>query len=235
MLDFWELSGRLLLMDPTQRQQKIYTNLLPIQGDGCILLGHAQTALLPFPIPGFYNAVRTFFAQTYTGANAIYSPVISMFALGEIGTMFFNQPFRDLFEAVSLYLKTQSNIQGRTDNGSTSFFYMVLMLLVIDRTTRDSVGKGNFLGLDQLPPAPSDKPALTLLANDAKLGTLANNMCLGVPGAAAEAPWTRGSMSVLRDQDYGPQPPPAAAGTPVPAATAPIPFSHVRFVPGIKP
>jgi hypothetical protein len=223
MMDFWELSGRLLLMDPNRRKQDIYTNLLPVQSDGCILLGHSITATLPFSIPGFYNALRTFFTQTYTGANTIYSPVISMFALGEIGTMFFNQPFRDLFEKVSIFLQTQSNVKGRTDKGSTSFFYIVLMLLVVDRTTRAKVAGGDFLGLDRLPSPSGDKTALTQLAADKPFISVANNMCLGDPTDAAlsEGPWTRGSASVLRDQDYG------TGGT--------IPFQHFRFVKNIQP
>jgi hypothetical protein len=228
MIDFWELSGRLLLMDPNKRKQDIYTNLLPIQSDGCILLGSAQSTTLPFSIPGFYNAMRDFFTQNYTGANAIYSPVISMFALGEIGTMFFNQPFRDLFEKTSTYLKTQSSIQGRTDMGSTSFFYMVLMLLVIDRTTRASIVGGDFLDLDKLPSASGDKAALTHLANDPNFVIVADNMCLGEPsGSLSDGDWTRGSASVLRGQPYGKP----NATPPIPA----IPFRHFRFVPNIQP
>jgi hypothetical protein len=228
MIDFWELSGRLLLMDPTKRQQDIYTTLLPIQSDGCILLGSANAATLPFPIPGFYNAMRAYFAQNYTGTNAIYSPVTSMFALGEIGTMFFNQPFRDLFEKTSTYLRTQSNIQGKTDTGSTSFFYTVLMLLVIDRTTRASIVAGNFLNLDKLSVAPGDKAALTQLANDPNFVTVADNMCLGEPsGPLSVADWTRGSASVLLGQPYGKP----TATPPIP----PIPFRHFRFVPNIQP
>jgi hypothetical protein len=228
MIDFWELSGRLLLMDPNKRKQDIYTTLLPIQSDGCILLGHAQTATLPFPILGFYNAMRKFFADTYKGADLIYSPVISMFALGEIGTMFFNQPFRDLFEKTSNFLRTQSNIQGKTDTGSTSFFYTVLMLLVIDRTTRGSVQGGKFLGLENLPSSPGDQAALTQLANDPKFIIVADNMCRGeASGPLSEADWTRGSASVLQGQDYGNP----NASPPIP----PIPFRHFRFVQNVQP
>jgi hypothetical protein len=227
MMDFWELSGRLLLMDPNKRKQDIYTNLIPLVGTGadeCILLNHAKTATLPFSIPGFYDAMRTFFAKTYTGGNAIFSPVVSMFALGEIGTMFFNQPFRDLFEKTSTFLQTQSNVKSRTDTGSTSFFYIVLMLIAIDRTTRASVVGGKFLDLDRLPSPPADKAALTQLAADPNFVTVANNMCLGEPtGALSVAPWTEGSHSVLRGQLYGKP------------GTTPIKFRHFRFVPNVQP
>lgn len=221
MIDFWELSGRLLLMDPAKRTQDIYINRMPIQSDGCILLGHCQTATLPFSIPGYYDVMRNYFEQTYAGANAIFCPAISMFALGEIGTMFFTQRFRDLFEAVSSYLRTQSGIQGKTDTGSSSFFYMVLMLLVIDRTTRASVAQGVFLGLT--PPAPAEQAALTQLATDPQFIKVADNMCLGDPNVPKDtADWTEGSFSVLRGQLYG-RP-----------GTTPLPFRHFRFIAGIN-
>ena len=97
------------------------------------------------------------------------------------------------------------------------------MLLVVDRTTRKRVAAGDFLGLDRLPSQPAEKTALIQLAADPKFITVANNMCLGDPTDAAlsEGPWTRGSASVLRDQDYGTE------GT--------IPFQHFRFVKNIQP
>src|SRR5450432_296142 len=100
MIDFWELTGRLFLMDPNTRSSEIYdhaTGLLPLQADGSILNGHLNTPTLPFPVNGFYNQLRSYFSQKYTGTDQMLSPVISMFALGEIGVMFFTQDFRNAF------------------------------------------------------------------------------------------------------------------------------------------
>jgi hypothetical protein len=214
MIDFWELTGRLMLMDPATRKHDFYdptTGMLPLQADGCILLGYAHSTGLAFPIAGFYNALRDYFTLRYTGADQIYSPAISMFALGEVGVLFFNQDARDAFEDVSNYLRTSSVVQDRTDKGSESRFYMVLALLMVDSTTRDSVAGGNFLGL--APTAPADRTVLQSLANDATFVQKANHLCF-------EEDWTEGSQNTLREQKYGGVP-----GSP----GAVLPFRHAHF------
>jgi len=210
MIDFWELSGRLLLMDPAKRDADIYTDILPIQTDGCISLGNCNTALIAFSVPLFYNQLRDYFTNTYTGQNKLLSPVISMFTLGEIGTMFFNQKFRNLFNDVSSYLLKDSVIKGRSDIGSAPFFYMMLMLLASDRTTRASVANdGNFLGL--APADHGDQEALKQLAINNEFITTTEAMCL-------EGGWSEGSISTLRHQKYG-------------TVEKPIDFRHFRFGP----
>jgi hypothetical protein len=218
MIDFWELAGRLMLMDPVTRQQQIYTTLLPLQADGSILDGHAKTAGLPFPIATFYNRTRDFYTARYSGADKLYAPAISMFALGETGLMFFNQDFRDVFENLSYYLLNKSVAKGRTDKGSDSRFYMVLALLVIDSTTRNIVAtNGDFLGL--APPAQADRDALQTLARDPEFVMRANTLCFGVD-------WTEGSVNTLREQRYGDVP-----GGP----KADIPFRHFRLFKLLQP
>jgi hypothetical protein len=207
MIDFWELSGRLMLMDPRTRDRDIYnssTGILPIQSDGCILLGHADTPLLPFPIEAFYDRLRDYFATRYTGADKLLCPVVSMFALGEIGVMFFNQPFRDLFEQLSTYLQTTSVIRGRSDTHYDSMFYIVVAVLAMDTKTRASIADDDdFLGLD---PIATDRPVLRLLAQDPEFVTKADAFCF-------EGAWEPGSFDPLSDQNYGANP-----------------FRHFRFV-----
>ena len=212
MIDFWEIAGRIVLMDPAVRNHDLYdanTGIMPLQDGGCILPGHCDTASLPFPVGPYYDSLRDYLTQRYSGADNLLSPAISMFALGEVGVMLFNQQFRDLFEAVSTYLRTQSPIAGRSDTGSKSLFYIVLAVLCVDMTSRAIIGTGNFLGLT--PSDPADQTALQQLANDATFNANANALCF-------QGAWIEGSDNTLRDQTY-------SNGT--------IPFRHFRFVPGL--
>jgi len=208
MIDFWEIAGRIVLMDPAVRNHDLYdanTGIMPLQDGGCILAGHCDTATLPFPVGAFYDSLRDYLTQKYSGPDALLSPVISMFALGEVGVMLFNQPFRDLFEAVSTYLRTQSAIAGRTDTGSSSLFYIALAVLCVDMTSRQSIAQGNFLGLTQ---NAADQTALQQVANDATFNTNASALCF-------QGAWEQGSDNTLRDQMY---------------SNGSIPFRHFRFV-----
>jgi len=225
MIDFWELAGRLMLMDPTQRKNDIYTTILPIQSDGCILLGFSTKPTLPFPPAGFYNQLRDYFTQI-DKAEKFVSPVLSMFALGETGVMFFNQKFRDLFEVLSFYLTNVSAASGKSDTGSSSLVYIVLALLMLDSTTRASVATGKFLGLE--PSDGAEKGILIALANDLEFTKRANAVCF--VGA-----WTEGSANTLRDQTYGTLTHAnSLIGEERMVLTEEIiPFRHFRFVPGI--
>ena len=205
MIDFWELAGRLLLMDPATRNKEIYSDggLLPIQSNDCILLGHADTPTLPFTKEEFYDPMRNYFAAKYTGNNRLLSPVISMFALGETGTMFFNPPFRVLFEKLSGYLLNGSVVNNRRDTGSDSMFYIVLTIIALDKTSRESVINDNFLGLE---PSSEDRVVLRRLAADPGFQDVADKWCFG-------GDWTEGSHGSLRYQKYGNNP-----------------LRHVRFI-----
>jgi len=212
MIDFWEIAGRIVLMDPVTRNHDLYdvdTGIIPLQDGGCILVGHCNTASLPFPVESYYNSLRDYLTLRYSGADSLLSPVISMFALGEVGVMLFNQQFRDLFESVSTYLRTQSPIQGRRDTGSASLFYIALAVLCVDMTSRASIADGNFLGLT--PNDAADQTALQQLARDAMFTQGANALCF-------QGAWQQGSDNTLRDQLY-------LGGT--------LPFRHFRFVEGL--
>ncbi len=214
MIDFWELAGRLVLMDKATRTKEIYTDRLPLQADGSILNGFREKSGLPLPVPGFYNQMRAFYMDRYSkgGKLAFRSPVISMFALGESGVMFFTQPFRDLFDKLSDYLKNTSVIKGRNDLDQYPDFYITLAVLMLDTTTRKSVvDTGDFLGLE--PPA-GDVAALRTLAADPEFVKLSNGVCF-------DGEWTDGSQNTLRDQSY---PSVAADGAPPPK-----PFRHLHF------
>lgn len=226
MIDFWEIAGRLLLMDPVTRNRDLYdanTGILPIQAGGCILAGHCNTPTLPFPIQSFYDRLRDYLSRRYAGADKLFSPAISMFALGESGVMFFNQPFRDLFESLSHYLLTGSAARGRTDTGSASLFYIVLGVLALDTKSRKSVAGGDFLGL--APEAMGDRDALMQLAGDQEFNRRANEFCF-------TGGWTNGSANTLRDQTYGIITHTIEAeGQDVLRIDAKtIPFRHIRFV-----
>jgi hypothetical protein len=222
MLDFWEIAGRLMLMDPATRKKDLYdpSGILPIQG-GCILPGFCNTALLPFPVKTFYDQLRSYLSTRYQPGRVLWSPVISMFALGEIGVMFFNDDFRKLFENVSTYLLQTSAVKDRKDTGAASLFYICLALLVTDRTFRAAVLRNDFLGLQ--PASAADVSDLKTVAADPTFVKAADTMCL-------DGGWKPGSVSTLMDQSYGITPGDAISGTTTPGAPDPLPFRHYRFI-----
>jgi len=220
MIDFWELAGRLLLKDKAERIQEIYTDLLPLGVGGTILDEFADSAGLPFPEQNFYDQLRDYLvnedaAQPPLGkyAGLLFSPAVSMFALGEVGVMFFNGPNRAAFESLSDFTRAHAATNGRTDTSASPRFYIVLALLMVDSTTRDkNVAKGEFLGL--MPTGAGEPEALTALANDAEFVKRANTLCF-------ENDWENGSSNPLRYQKYG------KAGD--------LPFRHFRFRANLQP
>jgi hypothetical protein len=142
-----------------------------------------------------------------------------MFALGEIGVMFFNQKFRDAFEDLSLYVRKS----GRSDTDPASLFHIVLALLVVDRTTRGFVATGDFQGLS--PDAQADRDALQALARDKVFIEKADIYCFSNP-------WSGGSLNPLNHQTYGTFTLSNQIGdTNREVLKEPIPFRHFRFVP----
>jgi hypothetical protein len=218
MIDFWELTGRLLLM-PQADRDAIYAALPVDEEDGCILKGCREKPALEFKLDRHYDVLRGILHKRYADAPlseeqippiapklVLKSPVISMFALGEILVVFFTREFRTVFDIVSNYLVSQSVLKDRTDRDSDSELYIVLALLVIDSTTRASVATGEFLGL--LPPKPADAAALRALANEKTFVKMADHLCF-------DSDWTDGSCNTLRPQEY---------------RGGKIKFRHFRFV-----
>ena len=134
MQDFWELTGRLMMMKQSDRDEFYKVNVPIPAGEDCILPRNRDTMILPYPQEMYdgENGVRTYFIRRY--GNLLGNVPISLFAAGEVMTMFFFDRWRKYFDAVADMAQTL--LPGIDDRSASPDFYVMMGLTLVDKRAR---------------------------------------------------------------------------------------------------